>query len=130
MVTRGFFTAIISLFLLGFPGYSFAVEDHSGHGGTPVNSPAGGYDSHSSNGGGQDQHGTGAAGHDTGGSGGYSSNNPEHGGQDAGHGNSGKSSSSLEPVKNPLVGGFIGINALIVAVAAYLKFKLQRGVAG
>lgn len=121
MVSRSFFIVVISLFLLSFPGYSFAAEEHSGHGSAPVSSPA-------SHGGGYDQHGTGSSGHDSMGSNGHSSDNSGHGGQDEGHGNSGNS--SLEPVKNLLVGGFAGLNALIIAIAAFFKVKLQRGVAG
>lgn len=133
MIARSVFIAIISLFIFSFPGYSLAVMDHSGHGGMsmpsgsesgavknpPMNTDMAQGSGHDSHGSGNDQPGTGSAGHDGSGSAGE---------QGSGHGISGKS--SLEPAKNLLVGGFIGLNALILAVAAYLKFKVQGGVAG
>lgn len=141
MIARSVFIAIISLFIFSFPGYSLAATDHSGHGGmtmpsgsesgamnnTPLNpdTQGSGHDSHGS---GNGQNSTEAAGHDGSGSAGHSSDNSAHEGQGSGHGISGKS--SLEPVKNLLVGGFIGLNAFILAVAAYLKYKVQGGVAG
>lgn len=150
MIARSVFIAIISLFIFSFPGYSLAAMDHSSHGGTPV-SPAGGHDTHLSSGsesgtknstplntniqgsghdshGSGSQHGTESASYDGSGSAGHSSDNSAHGEQGSGHGVSGKS--SLEPAKNLLVGGFIGLNAFILAVAAYLKFRVQGGVAG
>lgn len=142
MIARSVFIAIISLFIFSFPGYSLAVMDHSGHGGMsmpsgsesgavknpPMNTDMAQGSGHDSHGSGNDQPGTGSAGHDGSGSAAHSSDNSAHGEQGSGHGISGKS--SLEPAKNLLVGGFIGLNALILAVAAYLKFKVQGGVAG
>ncbi|MCL4442216.1 MAG: hypothetical protein M1609_16990, partial [Firmicutes bacterium] len=51
-----------------------------------------------------------------------------HGVQDGGiHQKSGQS--DPEPVENTLVGGFIGLNALVVAMAAFLKLRARRRVA-
>lgn len=45
----------------------------------------------------------------------------------SGH-NSGSAKSNLEPVKNNIVGGFAGLNALVIIAAAVMKMKYRQGV--
>lgn len=156
MIARSFAVTIISLFifLFSFPGYSSAVSEHSGHGSSPANSNAKGMDTHisgqnetsagkdtttdtnvthpsgqvhsSAHDGGLNQHGANPGAHGANESGSHSQNNSSgHEGHYPGRGESG--SNGLEPAKNLLVGGFAGINALIIGTALYLKNKLQRG---
>ncbi|MFZ5634099.1 MAG: hypothetical protein ACOY40_14750 [Bacillota bacterium] len=139
MVARIILAAIISIFIItGFPGYSLAAGEHSGHGGVPANKalesnaghdPAGmgqggsaaGHGPTSQNDSGHGGHGPGAQAPDN-----HLSEKSGHGARDGGsHQEPGKS--NLEPVKNELVGGFAGLNALVIAVAAFLKMKALRG---
>ncbi|MCL5057328.1 MAG: hypothetical protein M1130_04890 [Actinobacteria bacterium] len=128
MIARSFAITLIALFifLISIPGYSLAVSEHAGHDGLPTNGQSQGEAMTSSHN--NMQHGSGQSGHDQAGSVSHSQDSSEHGEQSGGHGDSGKG--GPEPVKNLLVGGFAGINALIIGIALYMKNKLQRGVAG
>ncbi len=139
MVARIILTAIISIFIItGFPGYSLAAGEHSGHGGVPSDKalesdagrdPAGmgqgGSGAHQASRAGSDGghggHGPGAQAPDN-----HLSEKSGHGDRDGGsHQESGKS--NLGPVKNKLVGGFAALNALVIAVAAFLKMSALKG---
>ena len=127
MVARSFTITLIALFVLIFsiPGYSLAVSEHSGHDG----SPAGNSQSQQEDMANMDMgQGSGQGGHEQAGSVSQSQDSSGHGEQSGGHGDSG--TGGREPVKNLLVGGFAGINALIIVIALYMKNKLQRGVTG
>jgi len=123
MVARSFAITLIALFifLISIPGYSLAVSEHAGHDGSPAGSLSQGEAIN------HEQHGSGQGEHDQAGSS-HSQDSSGHGEQVEGHGNSG--TVELEPVKNLLVGGFAGINALIIGIALYMKNRLQRGVTG
>lgn len=123
MVARSFAITLIALFvfLISIPGYSLAVSEHAGHDGSPAVSQSQGEAIN------HQQHGSVQGVHDQAGSG-HSQDSSGHGEQGESHGNS--RPGELEPVKNLLVGGFAGINALILGIALYMKNRLQGGVAG
>ncbi len=56
------------------------------------------------------------------------SNSSAGGGHDSSGHNGGSEKSNLEPVKNNIVSGFAGINALIIIAAAIMKMKYRQGV--
>ena len=132
MVARSFTITLIALFVLIFsiPGYSLAASEHTGHDGSPTgNSQTQEEDMANMDMPGMDMsQGSGQGGHDQAGSVSNSQDSSGHGEQGGGHGDSG--TGEPNPVKNLLVGGFAGINALIIGIALYMKNKLQRGVTG
>ena len=131
MVARGFTITLIALFVLIFsiPGYSLAASEHAGHDGSPAgNSQPQEYMANMDMPGMDMSQGNSQGGHDQSGSVSHSQDSSGHGEQDGSHGNSGPG--ELEPVKNLLVGGFAGINALIIGLALYMKNRLQGGITG
>lgn len=139
-----FILALILLLVL-LPAGVYAATDHSGHGGSidntsspdmnmtgdnhDMNMAGDSTESHnqmpspeteynqSGGSGGHDQHGA------------NTGNEPSTGGghESSGH-NGGSEKSNLEPVKNNIVGGFAGLNALIIITAAIMKMKYRQGV--
>ncbi len=141
---RFVFTAMISaLVIIGFPGYSLAQGEHSGHGPAPAHSvqenrrtdnldrkspvpgspaPADRPARSDGGGGGQALSQPGSGDHEAGG---QALSQPGHGGDSGYHQGSG--ASGLDPVRNTLLGGFAAFNALVIAVAAILKKKALKG---
>lgn len=131
MVARSFTITIIALFVLIFslPGYSLAASEHAGHDGSPAGNSQPQENMANMDMPGMDMsQGNSQGGHAQSGSVSHSQDSPGHGEQGEGHGNSGPG--RTEPVKNLLVGGFTGINALIIGIALYMKNRLQGGVTG
>ncbi|HBV95613.1 MAG: hypothetical protein JL50_09995 [Peptococcaceae bacterium BICA1-7] len=131
MVARSFATTVIALlfFLISLPGYSLAAGEHAGQDGTPAGSHSQGEAvNHQQHGSGQDEHDQAVSEHSQDSSG-HGNQGQDHGDQSQGHGDSG--AGEADPaVRNLLVGGFAGINALIIGIALYMKKRLQRGVTG
>lgn len=125
--------------LMGFPGYSLAQGEHSGHGPAPADNVQGSRqttnlpdpgspapaDRPVRSGGGNTGQAASQPGHGGHESGGKASGGSSHGGDAGSHQGSG--ASDLDPVRDTLVGGFAGLNALVIAVAAILKKKALKG---
>ncbi|MFZ5643651.1 MAG: hypothetical protein ACOY46_08690 [Bacillota bacterium] len=124
-------TLLILLLLLGFPVYSFAAGEHSSHGPLPAagdNTYSPGQDqAHQENS--HDSHESGQGGHNEAGSestSGHGEDSSGHGEDSSGHGKSGSDMS--DQTKNIIVGGFTGVNALVIGIALYLRNKSQGGL--
>jgi hypothetical protein len=136
--------ALILLLLL-LPAGVYAATDHSGHGDSIDNTSSPNMnmtgDNHDMNmaGNSPESHNqmtapeteykesSGNGGHDKHGA--STGNEPSTGGghESSGH-NGGSEKSNLEPVKNNIVGGFAGLNALIIIAAAIMKMRYRQGV--
>lgn len=121
----------IYILLMMFPVGAYAATDHSGHFGHGISTeyiPFEQQDSEHN----RSQHGTSSpqAVEDSNLSsteqGPGSSDEQGHG--SSGHGEKESKSSVLEPVKNQIIAGILGFNALIIAAALAVKTKNSKGV--
>jgi hypothetical protein len=108
----------LCLFLI-IPAAAFAEVDHSSHG-TPVidNSPVSKENLKTNSLTEQKGAATEDSGHQSQETGGHES---------SGHGGGNPPKSSLEPVKNQVVAGFLGLNVFVVIAAAVMKGKKRAG---